>query len=138
MYAIRSYYEAQTRSLVCPANYPDFSKTTVLDSIPNNTRIIEESAFDQHYLPYWHDEDKWPKIEQIEFPDNLIVIGQSAFDTCEEITTLDLPNSLVTIGNYAFYECSVITSYSIHYTKLYEEIERFEIREIPLYLWLTQ
>ncbi|PKM39437.1 MAG: hypothetical protein CVV04_10540 [Firmicutes bacterium HGW-Firmicutes-9] len=108
--------QAQTGSLVCPANYPDFSKTTVLDSIPNSTRIIEESAFDQHYLPYWHDEDKWPKIEQIEFPDNLIVIGQSAFDTCEEITSLDLPNSLVTIGNYAFYECRALQS--VHFGPL--------------------
>jgi hypothetical protein len=108
--------QSQTGSLVCPANNPDFSKTTVLNSIPDDTRIIEESAFDQHYLPYWHDEDKWPKIEQIEFPDNLIVIGQSAFNTCEEITSLTLPNSLVSIGNYAFHECRALQS--VHFGPL--------------------
>lgn len=108
--------QTQTGSLVCPANYSDFSKTTMLNSIPDDTRIIEESAFDQHYLPYWHDQNKWPRIEQIEFPDNLLVIGQSAFDSCDEITSLDLPNRLVSIGNYAFYECRALQS--IHFGPL--------------------
>ena len=108
--------QAQTGTLVCPANNPDFRKTTRLNSIPDDTRIIGQSAFDQYYLPYWHDEDMWPKIEQIEFPDNLIVIDQSAFDSCEEITSLGLPNSLVSIGNYAFYECRALQS--VHFGPL--------------------
>jgi len=108
--------QAQTGRLVCPENNPDFSKTTVLNTIPDGTRIIGESAFDQHYLPYWHDEDMWPKIEQIEFPDNLMVIEQGAFDSCEEIVSLDLPNRLVSIGNDAFFDCRALQS--VHFGPL--------------------
>lgn len=108
--------QAQTHTLVCPESNPDFSTTTMLNFIPDDTRIIGQSAFDQYFLPYWHDENKWPKIEEIKFPDNLIVIDQSAFDNCEEIKFLDLPNSLVSIGNYAFYECRALQS--VHFGPL--------------------
>ena len=100
--------QTQSGRLVCPANNPDFSKTTVLNNIPDGTRIIGESAFDQHYLPYWHDEDMWPKIERIVFPESLMVIEQGAFYSCEEIKSLELPASLVSIGNDAFFECRAL------------------------------
>ena len=98
--------QAKTKTLVCPENYPDFGKTTVLNTLPDNTRIIGQSAFDQFYLPYWYDDQKRAKIEQVAFPRDLIVISQDAFSNCEQIKYIDLPPRLVSIGNYAFYECS--------------------------------
>ena len=98
--------QAKTKTLVCPENYPDFSKTTVLNTMPDDTRIIGQSAFDQFYLPYWYDDEKRAKIEQVTFPRDLVVIRQNAFSNCEQITRLDLPPRLASIGNYAFYECS--------------------------------
>ena len=98
--------QAQTGTLVCPENYPDFSKTTVLNTLPDDTRIIGQSAFDQFYLPYWYNDLKRAKIEQVVFPRDLVVIRQDAFSNCEQIKRLDLPPHLTSIGNYAFYECS--------------------------------
>ena len=98
--------QAKTKTLVCPENYPDFSKTTALNTLPDDTRIIGQSAFDQFYLPYWYDGEKRAKIEQVTFPCDLVVIRQNAFSNCEQITRLDLPPRLASIENYAFYECS--------------------------------
>ena len=98
--------QAKTKTLVCPENYPDFSKTIVLNTMPDDTRIIGQSAFDQFYLPYWYDGEKRAKIEQVTFPRDLVVIRQNAFSNCEQITRLDLPPRLASIENYAFYECS--------------------------------
>ena len=98
--------QAKTKTLVCPENYPDFSKTTALNTLPDDTRIIGQSAFDQFYLPYWYDDEKRAKIEQVTFPRDLVVIRQNAFSNCEQITRLDLPPRLASIENYAFYECS--------------------------------
>ena len=97
--------QAKTKTLVCPENYPDFSKTTVLNTLPDDTRIIGQSAFDQFYLPYWYNDQERAKIEQVAFPRDLIVISRDAFSNCEQIKRLDLPPRLVSIGNYAFYEC---------------------------------
>ena len=102
--------QTQTGALVGPANLENFNKTTAIDSLPGNIRVIGQSAFDLHYLPYWLDEQKKARIERIAFPDSLVAISKDAFHSCEELTCLVLPPNLTTIGDSAFSACRSLAS----------------------------
>ena len=45
--------------------------------------------------------------------DGVTSIGDSAFDTCTDLTSLTLPNSVTSIGDSAFYSCTMLTSINI-------------------------
>lgn len=63
--------------------------------IPDSVTLIEESAF-------WSCEC----LEEISFPASLEVIGKSAFEYCDGLTTLVLPENLRELHDDAFYGCS--------------------------------
>ena len=50
---------------------------------------------------------------EIEIPNTVITIGESAFSGCSNITSITIPNSVTTIGEYAFQYCSGLTSVTI-------------------------
>ena len=52
-------------------------------------------------------------ITEIEFPENLQIIGNSAFTNCTSLTSIDMPNSVTSIGERAFQQCSGLTSIDI-------------------------
>lgn len=46
-------------------------------------------------------------------PNSILIIGESAFYSRDEITQLNIPNGVVSIGERAFYDCSGLTSVEI-------------------------
>ena len=70
--------------------------------IPNNILIIQESAF-----------EKTKKLTSIKFEDNssLKLIGDSAFDS-SSITNINIPDSINIIGNSAFKNCLILSDIS--------------------------
>ena len=44
---------------------------------------------------------------------NLISIGNSAFQNCDNLTSIEIPNSITNIGGWAFFNCSNLTSIEI-------------------------
>ena len=49
----------------------------------------------------------------IEIPNNITTIAQSAFNNCTGLTSVTLPSSVTTIGNRAFRYCTSLTSVTI-------------------------
>ena len=50
-------------------------------------------------------------IEGMEF--SVTSIGNSAFSSCDNLTSIEIPNSVTYIGDCAFYDCSNLTSIEI-------------------------
>ncbi len=46
-------------------------------------------------------------------PNNVIIIGGSAFFECFSLTSVTIPNNVTNIGSYAFYSCRSLTSVTI-------------------------
>lgn len=80
--------------------YP-MGKNETSYSTPANVTIIEDWAFNSALF------------SQIKLPENLVSIGSSAFNDCEELTDIMLPNSLKSIGMSAFNGCDKINSLSL-------------------------
>lgn len=53
------------------------------------------------------------KIYYVVISDGVTSIGDSAFDTCTNLTSLTLPNSVTSIGDTAFCSCTMLTSINI-------------------------
>ena len=43
-------------------------------------------------------------------PNEVVSIGNAAFDGCKKLTSITLPDSVTSIGECAFYDCSSLTS----------------------------
>ena len=67
--------------------------------LPSTVKQINGGAFSRN---------NW--LENISFPEGLLVIGRSAFNSCGNLLSLDLPSSLQTIQSYAFEGCYYISS----------------------------
>ena len=80
----------------------DLDKYSSTFTVPNGTRIIDYNVF--IYEKY---------VQEINFGDNVTVIGRSAFDDCDRLQKLVLPNSLKIIKKWAFYGCDNLTSIRI-------------------------
>ena len=46
-------------------------------------------------------------------PNNVLIIGDFAFDCCTGMASVEIPNSVIGIGTYAFYRCEGLTSIAI-------------------------
>ena len=57
---------------------------------------------------------KCPKGKtNVEIPNSMINIGNSAFEGCSSLTNIEIPNSVTNIGNNAFEGCSSLTNIEI-------------------------
>ena len=54
-----------------------------------------------------------PKIKNVIIPENVIEIGDYAFNSCKYITGLVLEDGVTTIGTRAFYNCAAITNVTV-------------------------
>lgn len=52
-------------------------------------------------------------LKNITLPENLTLIGKSAFRTCSALTTVEIGNSVTSIGSYTFADCSSLTTIKI-------------------------
>ena len=77
-----------------------FIDAGVIDDVLQNLTIIPEAMF--------YETD----IKNININNNIIEIGDSAFDSCTELETIILSDNLKTIGNGAFNYCYSLTSIS--------------------------
>lgn len=50
------------------------------------------------------------KIKEIELPETIVSIGNSAFYFCESLISIEIPNSVTSIGISAFFNCSNLIS----------------------------
>ena len=86
----------------------------------NESSIFSSFSIDGIYIP----EDistigrrlyrkKCSNIKEINIPNNIIIIGDSAFSGCNALTSLTIPNSVTSIGDSAFYNCNALTSLTI-------------------------
>ena len=54
------------------------------------------------------------KNEFYQVPDSVTLIGDQAFDGCENLTSITIPGSVTSIGYYAFNGCENLSSITIH------------------------
>ena len=54
-----------------------------------------------------------PKIKNVIIPENVIEIGDYAFNSCKYITGLVIEDGVTTIGTRAFYNCAAITNVTV-------------------------
>ena len=52
-------------------------------------------------------------LTSINIPNSVTTIGNRAFGVCSSLTSINIPNSVTTIGNWAFSDCSSLTSINI-------------------------
>ena len=84
-----SYSSKSNKDCLCITNVIEFGE---IEMIPDN-------AFgDSTYTPAFNATD-------IEIPEGVVSIGNSAFANCTKLASVILPNSLTSIATYAFYEC---------------------------------
>lgn len=50
------------------------------------------------------------KLENVKIPDTVKIIGDSAFCNCKTIEKINIPNGIENIENTAFYGCSLLSS----------------------------
>ena len=50
------------------------------------------------------------RLKDIHMPENLEIIGESAFSGCDSLAVIDIPNTVTWIGDYAFYFMKSLTS----------------------------
>lgn len=67
--------------------------------IPNEVTVIESNAFDANIC------ESCSKITSITIPNNVISIGEMAFNWCESLTSINIPSSVAEIGEGAFNHC---------------------------------
>ena len=72
--------------------------------VPNNIRVIDDSAF-----------AGFPNLESVSFENNsmLEAIGNGAFARCEHLKFVKLPNRIRAIGDDAFFGCEMLATVQI-------------------------
>ena len=70
-------------------------------SLPDSIKTIGNSAFYNSAL------------ERIKLPNNLTVIEESAFSSCDYLSQIVIPNQVTTIGETAFFHCYMLESVTL-------------------------
>ena len=126
LFARASITEAYLTSNITMISGSAFGSCARLSSIriPNTTSYISTSAFagctnlknitieagNPYYSAYYtnlvdNQTNTLLKGFNSSIPSTLKVIGQEAFDSCENLTEITIPDSVTSIGSYAFWNC---------------------------------
>ena len=73
------------------------------------------------------------EITSVTIPDGVAFIGEFAFSNCEELTEINLPASILTIGNNAFQGCEDLAKVNIADLAAWCDITFYNIFSNPLY-----
>lgn len=80
-----------------------FSDTRWLNNYPNDLVIVGKGVLYKYK----------GKDTNVVIPDNVMSIGECAFQWCKSLTTVTIGDSVTSIGRYAFYDCSSLTTVTI-------------------------
>ena len=75
----------------------------------SGTGAMKDYNNDDNPSPVYNNSD----VKKIVIEDGVTSIGNSAFDSCRNLTSVTIPDSVTSIGNYAFYKCTGLTSITI-------------------------
>jgi len=88
-----------------------FSGCSSLTSVTINSNAILSS---ENYSLYCSMEGIFgDQVEEYVIGDNVLSIGNYAFNNCSGLTSITIPNSVTSIGDYAFWNCSGLKSATI-------------------------
>ena len=78
-----------------PYEYDDWTQVDLVLTLPSSLLLIDSYAF------------SCASINQIAFPENLVHVGDHAFEECEWLSHITWPSSLKVIGSWAFCGCAL-------------------------------
>ena len=75
----------------------------------SGTGAMKDYDYDSNPSPVYNNSD----VKKIVIEDGVTSIGNSAFDSCRNLTSVTIPDSVTSIGNDAFYNCSSLKTISL-------------------------
>ena len=75
----------------------------------SGTGLMKDYDYDNNPSPACNNSN----VKKVVIEDGVTSIGNSAFDSCWDLTSITIPDSVTSIGDYAFSYCSSLTSITI-------------------------
>ena len=75
----------------------------------SGTGAMKDYNSDDNPSPVYNNSD----VKKVVIEDGVTSIGNSAFDSCSNLTSITIPDSVSSIGNFVFYGCSSLTSITL-------------------------
>lgn len=90
--------------------------TYIVDKVTNNTLLSNTYENGQGILTFEKDFHEIPtnmfksnsKIQTIKLPNDITILGETAFDYCSSLSSILLPKNLTTIGKWCFRQCNAL------------------------------
>lgn len=83
--------------------------------IPSGTTSITQFAFSNDNFNSLYQNDAISKTDLV-IPQGVVTIGNSAFHSCNFLTSVSIPDTVTSIDHSAFYGCSGLTSITVEAT----------------------
>ncbi len=94
--------------------YPSDDTNYLVAYVGTDTELtLPESYSGKSYEIYQYTFHKNASITNVNIPNGVTSIGESAFSGCSELTSVTIPNGVTSIGSLAFSGCSGLTSITI-------------------------
>lgn len=93
---------AETENGVIPSNALAARNQLTFVSLPSNTEVISEGAFNNN-----------KKLVKVSMPNTVKEIGKYAFDSCIALTDITVPSTVDTLGEGAFRDCQSLSVFTL-------------------------
>ncbi len=112
-YCVMGIGLAAGNDIVIPSTYNGKPVTEIGESAFANTYITSIKIPDSVTVIGDFAFDECDNLTSIEIPNGVTSIGEDAFGNCLNLTSIEIPNSVTSIGDFAFSYCSNLTSVEI-------------------------